>query len=82
LVIQKRRVPSGSQTVAEDSVQVLSSAEDSAGAILDSKVTITVTVRRPINAIAGDVTAALAVFRDVVAGDEFTNTVSTQEFLT
>ena len=82
LVLQRRRVPSGSQTILEDTIQVLSSTEDSAGAILASRVSFMATVRRPIDGIAADVTSALAIFRDVIAGDEFTNTVSTQEWLT
>lgn len=81
LLLQRRRVPSGNQTIAEDTVTVLSGTEDSNGAMLPSRVMFTATVRRPIDGIAADVTAALAIFRDVVAGDEFTNTVNTQEFL-
>jgi hypothetical protein len=38
-------------------------------------------IRRPKDGIAADVTAALAIFRDIIAGDEFGNTVSTQEYL-
>jgi hypothetical protein len=81
LVLQRRRTPTGQNSVIEDTVSVLSSTEDSNGVILDSKVLFTATVRRPINGISADVTAALAIFRDVVAGDEFGNTVSTQEWL-
>lgn len=81
LVIQRRRVPTGQTSVIEDTVSVISSTEDAAGDLLSSKVGFTVTVRRPVNGIAADVTAALAIFRDVVAGDEFTNTVNTQEWL-
>lgn len=81
LVIQKRRVPAGNQSVIEDTVSTISSTEDAAGELLTSKVGITTTIRRPVNGIAADVTAALAVHRDVIASDEFTNTVSTQEWL-
>lgn len=81
LVLQKRRVPSTNQTVLEDTITVLHSTEDSDGVILPQKVSFSVTVKRPIAGIAADVTAALAIFRDIVAGDEFTNTVDTQEFL-
>lgn len=81
LVIQKRRVPQGNQSVAESTVGVVNSTEDSAGEILSSKVSFTVTVRYPVDGIAADVTAALATFRDIVAGDEFANTVTTQEYL-
>jgi len=82
LVLQKRRVPSGDGTVAEDTITVLHGCEDSAGDILSSKVGFSVTIRRPIDSISADVSAALAVFRDIVAGDEFANTVDTQEYLT
>lgn len=81
LVLQKRRVPAGNQSVVEDTITVLSSTEDSAGDLLSSNVTFSVTIRRPKNGISADVTAALAIIRDIVAGDEFTNTVNTQEWL-
>jgi hypothetical protein len=81
LVIQKRKVATGSTSVIEDTISVVSSTEDTAGAILSSKVLFEMKVRRPLNGIAADVTAALAIIRDVIAGDEFTNTVSTQEWL-
>lgn len=81
LVIEKRRVPEGNQTMLEYSVKVVSSTEDSGGEILDNKVSFEAISRGPIAGIAADVTAALAIFRDIVAGDEFTNSVSTQEWL-
>lgn len=81
LCIQKRRVPVGNQTVAEDTVQVLQGTTDSNGDPLDPKVSFEVKVRRPINGQSSDVTSLLATFRDIVAGDEFANTVDTQEYL-
>lgn len=81
LVLQKRRVPVGSQTVAEDTITVLSATTDADSAVIPQRVTFSVTVRRPVEGDAADVTAMLAVFRDVIAGDEFANTVATQEFL-
>jgi len=81
LVIQKRKVPSGNQTVIEDTITVLSGTEDASGNPLSSRVTFQAVVRRPIDGVSADVTAALAIFRDIVAGDEFGNTVSTQEYL-
>jgi len=81
LVIQRRQVASGSKVVAQDTIEVLSSTEDASGNLLSERVDFKVIVRRPITGIAADVTAALAVFRDIIAGDEFTNTVSTQEHL-
>lgn len=81
LVIQKRKVASGNQTVAETSVSVVNATEDVDGVVLSSKVVFQAVVRTPISGIAADVTAALATFRDVVAGDEFANAVTTQEYL-
>lgn len=81
LVIERRKVATGSTSVIEDTIQVLSSTEDAAAEILSSKVLFEAKIRRPVNGIAADVTAALAIFRDIVAGDEFTNTVNTQEWL-
>lgn len=81
LVLQKRRVPEGNQTVVEDTVSVLSGTEDANGDVLPQKVLFTATIRRPVSGIASDVTAALAIFRDIIAGDEFANTVDTQEWL-
>lgn len=81
MVLQKRRAPSSNKSVIEDTITVLSSTEDALGELLDSRIAFSVNVRRPTNGIAANVTAALAVFRDVVASDEFANTVSTQEYL-
>lgn len=81
LVIQKRKVPSGNQTVQEVSVAVVHATEDSAGAILPSKVVFEAHHRSPIDGLAADVSAALVIFRDIIAGDEFGNSVNTQEWL-
>jgi len=81
LVLQKRKVPVGTQNVAEDTISVLYATEDSTGELLPSKVMFSVTVRRPIDGIAADVTAALATFRDVVAGDEFGDVVNKSWYL-
>jgi hypothetical protein len=71
-------VAGSAESVAEDVFQVISSTEDADGEILTSKVLFEAKVRRPANGIASDVTAALAIFRDIVASDEFTATVNTQ----
>lgn len=81
LVIESRRVPDGSQTIMESNVKVVSGIEDSDGTVLSSKVSFEVTVRYPINGTASDVTDALAIFRDIVAGDEFASSVATQNWL-
>lgn len=71
LVLQKRRVPSGQQIVAEDSMTVVYGTLDSDGLPIAQKVSFAATVRRPISGESADVTAALATFRDIVASDEF-----------
>lgn len=81
LVLQKRKVPQGAQSVGSSSIAIIYATEDSEGAVLDSKVVFEVNVRYPIQGDAADVTAALAVLKDIVAGDEFANTVTTQEYL-
>lgn len=81
LVIQKRKVPSGNSTVQEISIQVVYSTEDAAGNILTPKVVFEVSHRSPIDGIAADVTSALAVFRDIIAGDEFGTAVTSQKWL-
>lgn len=81
LVIEKRRVPEGNQTMVEYSAKVVSSTEDADGEVLAQKVSFEAVVRYPVLGLSSDVTAALAIFRDVIAGDEFANSVSTQEWL-
>jgi hypothetical protein len=79
LVLQKRKVPSGSQIVSETTIQVVHATEDDAGEVLPQKVAFEAKVRHPVNGQVADVTAVLAIFRDIVAGDEFGNMVTTQE---
>lgn len=81
LIIQKRRVPTGNQTMAEDVISIIAGTEDSDGVVLDQKESYVITHRRPIDGIAADRTALLAIIKDVVNGDEFANTGETQEYL-
>lgn len=68
--------------MAEDTIMLVDATNENGGSTpLPQKVSFSVTIRRPINGTASDVTAALAVFRDVVAGDEFTAMVNTQNYL-
>lgn len=81
LVVQTRKVPTGDQTVAEVKVDVLSATTDANGLTLPSKCLFSVTHRMPILGDAADRTAMLAYFRDIIAGDEFGNSVVNQEWL-
>jgi hypothetical protein len=81
LVIEKRRVPDGNQCMAEYSFKVIFATEDSDDVILAQKVSFEGVARYPINGDSADVTAALALLVDIIAGDEFANSVSTLEWL-
>lgn len=81
LVIEKRRVPEGNQTMIEYSCKVVHATVDADGLTLSQKVSFEAAVRYPVAGQAADVTAALAVFRDIIAGDEFANSTNTQEWL-
>lgn len=81
LVIEKRRVPEGNQVVGEFSAKVVHATVDAAGLILSNKVSFEAVVRYPINGDVADVNAALVIFRDMIASDNFANSVSTQEWL-
>lgn len=70
-VLQKRKEAINGATIQEDTITVYYGTEDSNGDLLDSRVTFTVTLRRPKDGIAADVAAALVVFRDIIAGDEY-----------
>jgi len=82
LVIEKRRVPEGNQTMIEYSFKVVYATEDDDGEILSNKVSFETVVRYPVLGQSADVAAALAIIVDIIAGDEFANSVSTQEWLT
>lgn len=81
LVVEKRKVASVSQQTSQYEFGILYGTEDSQGAVLDNRVGFKAVVTLPKEGVAADVTAALAIFRDIVAGDEFANSVSTLNFL-
>lgn len=81
LVLQKRKVPTGNQTMAETLVNVVNATTDVENAVLSQKILFGATVRYPIAGDAADVATALATFRDIVNGDEFGNAVTTQEYI-
>lgn len=81
IVIEKRRVPEGSQVISEYSCKVIYATDDAENLILANKVSFEATVRYPVNGKSTDVTGALAVFVDIIKGDEFANSVTTQEWL-
>lgn len=81
LVIEKRKVPANATANAETHLMVVYGTEDADGLPLASKVVFDAGVRYPANGQSDDVTAALAVFRDFVASDEFTTLVTSQAYV-
>jgi len=81
LVIEKRKVPEGNQTMIEYSAKVIVATVDENGIVLSQKVAFEANGRYPMAGQASDVSTALAFFKDIVNGDEFANSVSTQEWL-
>jgi hypothetical protein len=81
LVIQKRKVPSTASGVSESHLMVVFGTEDVGGSPLASKVVFDAGVRYPADGQFDDVTSALAVFRDLVASDEFTAMVTSQAYV-
>lgn len=81
LVIQKRKIATDESSSPEDHISVVYGTTDAAGVVLPGKIAFEVSLRRPVLGLAADVTAALAVLRDIVASDEFTATTTTQNWL-
>lgn len=83
LVTQKRRVPSVKGSVASMTTSVIRGVVDSADAVLPQKVSMVVEVRVPFDMAPSDtgVTDALTILKDIVNGDEFANSLLSQNFL-
>lgn len=81
LLIQKRKPSSPNGVIQQDSFTVIYGTEDSATDPIPERISFEVTVRRPITGSTTDVDAALAVVRDVIAGDEFGELVTASALL-
>lgn len=81
LLIQKRKVPAMASGVSESTLNVVYGTTDAEGNVLQSKVNFGASVRYPANGKSSDVTAALAVFRDFVASDQFSAMVTGQTYV-
>lgn len=86
LVVQKRTVPVGNQTIAEFSAAVVQGVDGADGGIAPQKVSMTATVRYPtLDADSTDlatiIAACLVLFRDIVASDEFGASVTSQNWV-
>lgn len=81
LVIQSRKVPAGNTSVGETSIRVIRGTVDADGVPVTAKVTFEANVRYPVNGDTDDITGALALFREIVASDNFTAAVNGQTYI-
>lgn len=82
MVLQRRKVAAGTPgSVSEDQISVLYGTKDANGVPIQARVLLTGTVRRPVDGVGADVTAALADFRAIVASDEFGAMVTGQTWV-
>jgi len=80
IVLQKRKVPTGSQVMLEDSVATFYATKDALNVVMPQRISLGATVRRPLGYTAADLTSALALFREMIASDEFANMVNNQDY--
>lgn len=81
LLIQKRKVPTTQDANQESELMVVYGTTGPDSIPLSKKVVFAASVRYPANGDSADVTAALAVFRDMVASDQFTAMVTSQAYV-
>lgn len=81
IVTQTRREPAASNANLETTIKVAKGTQDADGNLLASRVVFSATVKYPKQGQSADVTAALAVFRDLVASDEFTDATNTLNYV-
>jgi hypothetical protein len=81
IVVQRRRVPTSADGLAHNELNVSFGTTDADGNPLDRKWFFGATARGPVNGDADDRTAALALFREMVASDEFATMILTQNYI-
>lgn len=80
-VVQKRKVASTPQEAATDSIRVVRGAFDASHNALAVKTSFEVVVRRSPIVNATDLSEVLALFREIIASDEFNTVVNGQLWL-
>lgn len=70
-MVQKRGQQGSGQTLYKGEVAVVQGAEDSAGDQLPNNLRLTAASSIPIGTIVADIDAAIVLFRDYVASDDF-----------
>lgn len=81
LVIEKRKVATTDDGMNEYAFKVVIATLNAEGLILSQKISFEGIARYPTAGTMTDVTAALAIFRDIVAGDEFAASVPTTNWM-
>lgn len=81
LVTQTRREPASASANLETTVKVVKATTDSDSNVLAARVVATVSIKYPKQGQSADITAVRDVLRDIVAGDEFANSITTLQFL-
>lgn len=82
MVLSRRKPPASiAGAVGEVQASVLSGTVDSDSEPLAARVMLTATARVPVGGADADVDAAIVIFRDMVASDEFVTFVKTQAWL-
>lgn len=79
VVVNTNKAPTGNQTVAESVITISYQTEDADGIVIAEKVGAIVTFRNPVHGISTDVDAVETLLRDIVASDEFSNCIRTQQ---
>lgn len=84
VVVERRKVPLGGQTVAEFSATISQGVEDAEGMVMPAKVAYAASVRYPVDADPTDLAAiqaaCLTLLRDIVASDEFGASTTSQNW--
>jgi hypothetical protein len=81
ILIEKRKVATNDASMVEQSFKIVHATEDADGVVLTQKVSFEGIMRYPVLGQSTDVDAVLTTGADVISGDEWANSVDTQEWL-
>lgn len=76
LVLQRSKMPNGNNPMAEATVSVVQATVDAEGLPVRQKILMSATVKYPNTGASADIDAALVLFREAVASDNFTAVVN------
>lgn len=85
LVLEKRKVPVGNQTMAEFTCTVVHGVDDADGAVMPQRVSLSAAARYPVDAdptdLATEIAAAFVILQDIVQSDEFEAAITSQNWV-